>query len=630
MSTTAIDWDQDVVSSKEESYQSLQNALNRNQGFGLYFVRSSPVQTQTIIEDIKRDLPNKNIGVLPLTDEVDNLFNIITNLPNYQNLNVLFISGLELSLLRYEEREAEGLFLPSQSAVYGGTWAGVPRILGHLNLSRERFREHFPFSIVFCLPEFALRYFIRRAPDFFDWRSGVYEFPTEQELVNSEAYRLVSGKDVDLEIYRTWTPQERLQRLTEIRAYLSESPDSERASELWFQKGLIHTVNEQAEEAITSYDNALKIKPDYASAWNNRGFELGNLGRGEEAITSLDNALKFKPDYHDAWINRGFALGNLGRNEEAIASYDEALKIKPDYHYAWINRGVALSNLGSKEEAIASYEQALKIKPDDHDAWYNRGAALGNLGRNEEAIISYDEALKIKSDYHLAWFGRGAALANLGRNEEAITFYDEALKIKPDYHDAWFGRGAALANLGRNEEAIAFYDEALKIKPDYHEVWHNRGAALSNLGRNEEAIASYDNALKIKPDYHEAWFSRGNALLNLGRNEKAIISYDEALKFKPDYLDALDNRGVALFKLGRYDEMILSCDKCLEIKSDYANAYYNKACAYALQENIPLAIENLKQAINLDSKYLEMAKTDTDFDKIRNTLSFQSLITEKF
>jgi hypothetical protein len=58
----------------------LQNALNRNRDFGLYFVRSSPVQTQTIIEDIKRDLPHKKIGILPLTDEVDNLFNLITAL----------------------------------------------------------------------------------------------------------------------------------------------------------------------------------------------------------------------------------------------------------------------------------------------------------------------------------------------------------------------------------------------------------------------------------------------------------------------------------------------------------------------------------------------------------------------
>lgn len=59
-------------------------------------------------------------------------------------------------------------------------------------------------------------------------------------------------------------------------------------------------------------------------------------------------------------------------------------------------------------------------------------------------------------------------------------------------------------------------------------------------------------------------------------------------------------------------------------------AYFNKACAYALQENIPLAlaIENLKQAINLNSECLEMAKTDTDFDKIRRDRRFIDLLNQ--
>jgi tetratricopeptide (TPR) repeat protein len=487
-----IDWDEDVLISAEDSYQAMRRALQRTQGFSLFFVRCSPVEGNKLIRKLEKDLQHKKIKTLMLEDETENFYNLVAALPEKKDINILFIRGLEHSLLRYEEKESLGLNLPSESKVYGGTWAGIPRILGHLNLSRERFRDSFSIAFVFLLPEFALRYFIRRAPDFFDWRSGVYDFPTDQESVNSEAYRLVFVEGGNFEKYRIWTDQERLQRLTEICAYLSESPEAERASQLWFEKGLIHHANNQLEEAITSYDNALKIKPDY----------------------------------HEAWYNRGSALFNLGRIEEAIASYDQALKFKPDLHQAWNHRGIA----------------------------------LGNLGRLEEAIASYDQALKFKPDYHLAWHKRGNALFNLGRLEEAITSYDQALKIKSDYHEAW----------------------------------NNRGNALGNLGRLEEEIASYDNALKFKPDKHEAW----------------------------------DNRGVALLKLGRYDEAILSCDKCLEIKSDHASAYYNKACVYALQENIDLVIANLQQAINLDFKFLEMAKTDTDFDKLRNDSRFVNLFNQ--
>ncbi len=113
---------------------------------------------------------------------------------------------------------------------------------------------------------------------------------------------------------------------------------------------------------------------------------------------------------------------------------------------------------------------------------------------------------------------------------------------------------------------------------------------------------------------------------NLGRIEDAITSYDKALEFKPDYHEAWNNRGNALDDLGRFEEAIASYDKALEIKSDFAGTFYNKACCYALQENIELAIENLQRAITLDEKYKEMAKTDNDFDKIRNDVRFQSAI----
>ena len=79
--------------------------------------------------------------------------------------------------------------------------------------------------------------------------------------------------------------------------------------------------------------------------------------------------------------------------------------------------------------------------------------------------------------------------------------------------------------------------------------------------------------------------------------------------------------------MGRLEQAIASFDKALEIKPDHANAFYNKACCYSLQNNIEQAIENLKQAIKLNPKeYIEMAKTDTDFNSIRNHNSFQKLI----
>ena len=234
--------------------------------------------------------------------------------------------------------------------------------------------------------------------------------------------------------------------------------------------------------------------------WFNHGVILGLSGRHEEAITSFDKALKIKSDYHEAWGNRGISLGDLGRYEEAIASYDKALEIKDNYHEAWYNRGNSLGGLGHHEEAVKSYDKALKIKPDKHEAWYNRGISLNKLDRHKEALKSYDKALEIKPDKHEAWFGSGYSLDELGRHEEAIASYDKALEIKPNYYIAWHNRGEILKVLKRYGEAIESYDKALEIKPDYHYSWSGRGISLHGLGRYEEAIANYDKALEIKPD----------------------------------------------------------------------------------------------------------------------------------
>jgi len=78
-----------------------------------------------------------------------------------------------------------------------------------------------------------------------------------------------------------------------------------------------------------------------------------------------------------------------------------------------------------------------------------------------------------------------------------------------------------------------------------------------------------------------------------------------------------------------FQEAIASYDKALEFKPDDDAAWYNKACCYALQNKIDLALGNLQQAINLNpDKYREMAKTDSDFDSLRENERFQALITE--
>ena len=360
----------DIHPDAETSYKALRRAIQRGVGFSLLFVRCTPVKGIEIMERIQMDLPQKRIEVLDLDANTENLYHLVENLTEAQNIekqsfDVLFIRGLEESLFQYEDREQLGTLERSKGTGYGGNWESVPRILGHLNLSRERFRDNFKLCFVFLLPEFALNYFIRRAPDFFDWRSNVYEFPTERESVSQESFRLVY-LDGSYQEYCEQLPEQRIAKLAKIKSYLEEEPDSEAKSSLWHIKGLIHLAAKEYEEAIASYDRALQIKPDDHQAWYNRGIALFKLGRYEEAIASCDRALQFKPDHHQVWNNRGNALGNLGRYEEAIASYDRALQIKPDDPSSYYNKACIYSLQDQIELALENLQKVIQLDPEKH------------------------------------------------------------------------------------------------------------------------------------------------------------------------------------------------------------------------------------------------------------------------
>ncbi|MBD2509631.1 tetratricopeptide repeat protein [Nostoc muscorum FACHB-395] len=566
MNPNLSDWDDDLPPEPEEAYQDLLRALRRKSGFGLFFVQCTPGEADKFIVKLPQEIPHKNIAVLPLVEAIDNLYQPVAEFVKDKQVDILLIKGLEYSLYKYEKRSfgeiTEGQF---------SNLTSVPHILNHLNQQRERFRDDFPISFVFLLRSFSINYFIHRAPDFFDWRSGVFELPTTPEVIEQESNRLLL--EGDYKEYLKLSHEQKIEKIIEIQDLLTEKhkPDNSQAS-LLFKLGNLLFAAKEYEQAIASYDQALKIQPDHYKTWIYRGAVLCDyLQRFEEAIASFDQALKIKPDDDKAWYNRSIALNNSGRYEEALVSYDQALQIKPDDHTIWHNRGIALKDLGRNEEAIASFDQALEFQPDDYHAWSNRGIALRNLGRYEEAIASDDQALKINSNYYEAWNNRGVVLCDyLQRYEEAIISFDEVLKIQADDYVAWSNRGIALRNLGRYEEEIVSYDQALKFKPDYHQTWNNRGNALMSLGRYEEAIASYYQALKYKPDYYQAWNNRGNALMNLGRYEEAIVSYDQALKYKPDKYEAWYNRGIILTtKLGRRKEGFDSINKAAEINPKF-------------------------------------------------------------
>ena len=71
----------------------------------------------------------------------------------------------------------------------------------------------------------------------------------------------------------------------------------------------------------------------------------------------------------------------------------------------------------------------------------------------------------------------------------------------------------------------------------------------------------------------------------------------------------------------------MACDQAIEQDPTHESGYYAKACWYALQTNIPEAIDSLQKAIEIKPRFSRLeAKGNPDFDAIRDHPDFRALV----
>ncbi len=326
-------------------------------------------------------------------------------------------------------------------------------------------------------------------------------------------------------------------------------------------------------------------------------------------------------------LEQGNALLAQGLYDQAIAVYEQSIALKANSSQAWLHRGCTLFYLKEYEMAIASIDQALHHGGDCPDAWYHRALSLVQLQQWTEAIACYEKATELNPNYLAAWHDRGLTLMRLQRYSEALTCFKQVVQLKPNSPEFRVDLGLAFSKLGEYSEAIAAYDRAIDLQPNYALAWREKGSALAALQRDAEAIAAYDRALKLNPQDAIVWNYLGIALGKLEQYSEALAAYNQALKLKPNWPMVQNNRAAMLLKLQRYSEAIAACDRAIDLDPDQPAIWYNKACCYGLQGDVDRAIENLQQAIRQNQQiYLPLAKTDADFDPIRQNPRFQQII----
>ena len=157
-----------------------------------------------------------------------------------------------------------------------------------------------------------------------------------------------------------------------------------------FYRGGAYLDQDQFDQAIQDYSAAIRLKPDFAQAFNNRGNAYDDAGKADQALLDYDEALRLDPDFSKALSNRGLLYDARGEHARAIQDYDQALRLDPKYRGAMKNRGRARFFLGDFGGAAHDFAQAVTLGPTDAYAVLWLDLARDRAGRASQADLRHE------------------------------------------------------------------------------------------------------------------------------------------------------------------------------------------------------------------------------------------------
>jgi tetratricopeptide (TPR) repeat protein len=275
------------------------------------------------------------------------------------------------------------------------------------------------------------------------------------------------------------------------------------------------------DRAISLFEKALALDPEYAQAWAGLGgaYQLKGTFLNlpellEKAITCEERALALDRDLADAHTWLGAALLSLGRVDEATASLERAIALEPGQARPWSMLARAhWIGRGDIPQGIAALEKAVAINPQFGYAQLQLAFLHTEQGDYERARAAATKAVDLQERYisgeeGLLVMGAHARLGYVhyreGRYAEAVQEYlrelaflgstDHVLKDRTliELHQKL---GAAYLRLGQTADAerhlgvaIRSFEERVARGADDPATKYYAAIALALRGDTERAV----------------------------------------------------------------------------------------------------------------------------------------------
>ena len=154
-----------------------------------------------------------------------------------------------------------------------------------------------------------------------------------------------------------------IQNFIEAEKYFKKLLLFEKNADNYYTLGNIQKKNYKFHEAVISFENAIKINPNFSEAHNNLGNIKKSLNKKDEAIYHYKKAISLKNKNIAALINLSSILKENNNYDELLEVYEKILNLDPNNIKTLYNLGTAHLFLGNTSKAREYFENTIKIDP---------------------------------------------------------------------------------------------------------------------------------------------------------------------------------------------------------------------------------------------------------------------------
>jgi tetratricopeptide (TPR) repeat protein len=163
----------------------------------------------------------------------------------------------------------------------------------------------------------------------------------------------------------------------------------------YLDRGASQLIMGDVELALSDYNAAISLQPQFALAWYDRGTTLAGLGIYDRAVADLSEAIRLRSDFAPAYCVRGVANFRTEHINEALLDFTAGIEHDPGLVECHINRGTLYLLEADYQKAIDDLTKALELAPSSAAALGRRGQAYEGLGQRDQALDDFRKALAL-------------------------------------------------------------------------------------------------------------------------------------------------------------------------------------------------------------------------------------------